>query len=416
MNLTDRRRAISDEDCQRAAEALRNNNGNQAAAAREIGEARSTLQDWVKRAARKGMLGFQPVMPGYVVSTVSTQTGAGGEKEREWITQRPEPIDAQAVPTGHSVKGVSSLVNATGEVQARWIKTKADEPSLESVIETLKSAFSDIEGAAKPAKQPDTVAADLLTLVPCNDWHLNLLTWAREVGQNWNLKDAERTIGAAIEDAISRSPSSEIGVVLGGGDLVHADGKLNQTTSGTPQNVDDRYQKGLEAVFRLKVKTIDAALQKNKTVIVRILPGNHDEITSVAIVYYLLAWYRNEPRVTVDVDASLFFYFRFGKVMLAATHGHTVKLKDMPSIMAHRRAEDWGATRFRYGHGFHLHHKSQLVSEGGGVSLETHQAPIPQDAWHHASGFLSGRSIQTISYHKEFGEVSRVRVAILDAN
>jgi hypothetical protein len=92
-----------------------------------------------------------------------------------------------------------------------------------------------------------------------------------------------------------------------------------------------------------------------------------------------------------------------------------VKLKDMASIMAHRRAADWGATKFRYVHGFHIHHQSKFATEGGGVISESHQAPIPQDAWHYGAGFLSGRSVQTIQYHRDFGEVGRVRVAILDA-
>jgi hypothetical protein len=149
--------------------------------------------------------------------------------------------------------------------------------------------------------------------------------------------------------------------------------------------------------------------------LIRILPGNHDPYSSVAIAYFLLAWYRNEPRVSVDVDPSLFFWFRFGKVLLGATHGHTVKPQQMAAIMAHRRAEDWGATKFRHVHAFHLHHTSKFATEGNGVITEVHQAPVPQDAWHFGSGFLSGRSLQTITYHADFGEISRCRVAILDA-
>jgi hypothetical protein len=49
------------------------------------------------------------------------------------------------------------------------------------------------------------------------------------------------------------------------------------------------------------------------------------------------------------------------------------------------------------------------------VICEIHQAPIPQDAWHFASGFLSGRSMQAITYHAKFGEIGRVRTAIMDA-
>jgi len=101
--------------------------------------------------------------------------------------------------------------------------------------------------------------------------------------------------------------------------------------------------------------------------------------------------------------------------MLGATHGHTVKIAKMPGIMAARCAEDWGATKFRYVHGFHLHHSAKTATEGDGVICEIHQAPIPQDAWHYGSGFISARSLQAITYHSEYGEIGRVRTAILDA-
>ena len=166
------------------------------------------------------------------------------------------------------------------------------------------------------------------------------------------------------------------------------------------------------AACRFFVKTIDLALQKFPNVTVRVLAGNHDNHTSYAIAYFLLAWYRNEIRVEIDADASIFWWHKFGKVMLGAAHGHTVKMKDMPQVMAVRRPEDWGQTKHRYVHGFHIHHQSKFVSEGGGVICESHQAPVAQDAWHFGEGFLSNRSMQSITYHKEHGEVSRNRVAV----
>jgi hypothetical protein len=242
-----------------------------------------------------------------------------------------------------------------------------------------------------------------------------MFSWGKETGSDWDLKIAEKTIGEAIEDTIERSPSSKTGVLLGGGDLLHADNQRNETFNGTKQDVDGRYPKIIETAIRLKVRSVDCALRRYNNLIVRELPGNHDPHASVAIAYALAAWYRNEPRVTVDTDPSRFWWMRFGRCMFVATHGDMVKIKDMPAIMAHRRAEDWGATKFRYVHGFHLHHSAKFATEGGGVICEVHQAPIPQDAWHFGSGFLSGRSLQAISYHREFGEVGRVRTAILDA-
>jgi hypothetical protein len=399
---------LSDELAQQAADALRAH-GDKTAAARELDIPINTFRHRIKIAAQRGMLlGVAPAMPGFRISQVTD--GPAGQS----VQQKPEHGDAFVIPAGHKIKGVSALVNPDGDEIVKWIKTTEGVLDPLELAAALRASFVDYEPAALPAPAPAAPAADLLTLIPANDWHLGMSAWGKQVGVNWDLKIAESTIGRAIEDTIARSPSCAQAIVLGGGDLLHADNRRNETTNGTPQDVDGRYQKIVDTATRLMVRTIDAALRHHNHVTVRVLPGNHDEHATVAIAYFLLAWYRNETRVTVDADPSLFFWHRFGKVMLGATHGHTVKIDKMPGIMAARRAADWGATKYRYVHGFHLHHSAKVATENNGVICETHQAPIPQDAWHFGSGYLSGRSLQAITYHREFGEVSRVRTAIMD--
>lgn len=399
--------SLPTEELRRRADAYREH-GTLIKAAAALGIGKSALHDSIKRAAEAGLLGTEPVLPGFRISKISNTPGG------TFIQQTQERGDRFEVPAGHVVKGVSALVDAQGRVIQQWQKTAVEQSPVD-VAAILKEAFHDVQPAA-PVAVPAQVYDDLLTLTPLADWHIGLFSWHRETDTNWDLKIAESVIGSAIEDLIARTPPSANAIVLGGGDLLHSDNNENKTArSGNVLQVDGRYQKVLMTACRLVVRSIDASLKRHGHVTVRILPGNHDEHASVAVAYFLLAWYRNEPRVTVDVDPSLFFWFRFGKVMIGATHGHTVKLKDMASIMAHRRAEDWGATRHRFIHGFHIHHSSKFASEGGGVISESHQTPTPQDAWHFGSGFLSGRSMQSISYHKEYGEVSRVRVAMMDA-
>lgn len=401
---------VSPAEMQRTLDAYHAADKVQVRTAEALGISRGALQDRLRRASRQGLLGYTPVMPGFEVKTVSSKAADGS-----WVKQAREPGDVFEPLPGHIVKGESALVDPDGRVTAKWVKTTLGHDPVD-VAEVLKAAFANYEPAARPAPAPEVVSEDLLTLIPCNDWHVGMFAWERETDSNWDLKIAERVIGRGIEDAIARSPASGTAIVLGGGDLTHADNNKNQTArSSNTLDVDGRHQKIVETAGVLLTRAIDAALLRNGRVIVRNLKGNHDEETAPAIAWFLRAWYRNEPRVTVDLDQSLFFHHRFGKVMLSATHGHEAKLSDMPGIMAHRRAEDWGATKFRYAHGFHVHHKSKMATEGGGVVMESHQAPIPQDAWHFGSGFLSGRSLQTISYHQAYGEVSRVRVAILDS-
>lgn len=407
---------LSDELAQQAADAFKQYGEKKYLAARALGLHRNTFDSRLEIAAERGMLGYNAVLPGYAVKETSEQQDADGNVEKRWVRQTREPGDEFAVPAGHVIKGVSALVDPDGRELAKWIKTREGQLDPLALADELKKAFSDYQPAAAPALPPAATADDLLNLFPANDWHVGMFAWSKETGENWDLKIAERVIGEAVNDVISRAPAAGTCVVLGGGDLLHADNNENKTArSGNVLQVDGRYPKVVLVAGRLMVHTVNAALSRNTHVIARVLPGNHDEHTAVAIAYFLLAWYRNEPRVTVDVDPSLFWWHRFGLVQLGATHGHTVKIADMPGIMAHRRAEDWGATKFRYVHGFHLHHNAKLATEGGGCICEIHQAPIPQDAWHYGAGFLSGRSLQAITYHRDFGEIGRVRTAILDA-
>lgn len=406
---------LSDELARQALEAVREQGGNKDRAARALNIPPKTLRHRYNVAIRRGMAGTRPVLDGFNITKTTAVIGPDGDIEREFIQQKPEAGGEFEIPPGHVVKGVSAFLDAEGREVAKWIKTREGIDPL-GAVQAIKDAFSDWPGRAEPIPAPIAPAASLLTLLPCNDWHIGMYAWGRETQENWDLTIAEETIGGAVVDLVARTPSSGQAVVLGGGDLTHNDNSQNRTAkSGNALDVDGRYPKVVETAARLSVRAVDACLSRHDKVVVRILPGNHDEHTAVAITYFLSAWYRNEPRVTVDTDPSLFWWYRFGQVMLGATHGHTVKIQGMAQIMAHRRAEDWGATKHRYVHGFHLHHSAKIATEGGGVISEIHQAPIPQDAWHFGAGFLSGRSMQAITYHADHGEISRVRAAIMDA-
>ena len=364
--------------------------------------------DAVRRsAARAGKLGFAPVLPGYEVSQISTNTKTGDA----WVKQRPELGPEFEVPEGHIVKGVSALVGPDGRTLASWVKTKEGAVDPAEIAKSFEAAFRDFKPVAKPRPAPEiSDGLGRLTLFPVPDLHHGLQSWGRENKDDWDLKISESVISKTFMKLASRSLSSEVAVLLGGGDQMHANTNENVTPrSRHPLQVDGRFDKVLEATGRLFVRMADALLDKHQQVVVRILKGNHDEEASVAIAYFLLAWYRNEPRLTVDADPSLFWWFLFGETFLGATHGHTVKREKMPSIMAHREAKSWGLSKFRYVHSFHLHHSQRISTELEGVIVETHQSPAAQDSYNFGSGYLSGRSLCAITYDKKFGEVGRVR-------
>jgi len=365
MNLTD--------DQLKEAIDLLASEGTVAGAARKLGIARSSMQNRLQRASERGLDGRLP----------------------------------QVLPVGQRIVAESTLYDDAGNLRQRWVKTKV-ERAVEDDIDIIKSAFEDFPSNYQSVKQPVFTFTDNLTLYPLADWHLGLYAWKEETEADWDLVTAEKIIESAMNSVFDCTPKSKRAIILGGGDLLHADSPDNQTAkSKNPLDVDTRYQKVLRTACHLLVRIIDRALDCHEEVLVRILSGNHDSQSAVAVSYFLAAWYRNEKRITVDTDPSLFFWHRFGKVMLGASHNHTVKIAQMPGIMAARRAEDWGKSRFRYIHGFHLHNASKTATEGNGCLTEIHQSPAPKDAWHFESGFISNRSVKSITYHRELGEISR---------
>ena len=403
---------LSDELAWEAAEAFRQAGNVATVAADAIGISRGAFQNRLAVAARRGMLGTDPVMPGFVITSVSTTHDDAGDIIRKHVRQTPEiehgPFN---LPEGHLIKGVSALLDASGNVQQQWVKTREGELDPLWIAEKIKEAFADWTPAALPTLEPAT-NDDILTLIPLADMHLGLYAWGPESGKNWDLKTACRKYRETIKQVVECSPPSATAIVLGGGDYLHANTNDLRTRTGNVLDGDGRTDKVIDEAVKLAVFTVDLALQKHGEVRVRFLKGNHDEYASIAIVFALAAWYRNEPRVIVDKDPSLYWWFRFKNTLLGATHGHNTKITEMPLIMANRTPKDWGETKHRYIHTFHVHHKTQHIFESGGVIAESHQSPVPQDAYHSGRGYISGRSMQSITYHADRGEIVRNKVAL----
>lgn len=317
------------------------------------------------------------------------------------------------VPRGHVVKGVSSLIDSQGNLVQEWVKTKEGEYDPLAMAEMLREVFADFEGPVFKPVSYNSYPIDILTLYPMPDMHLGLFAWKGESQTDWDLSIAIDKYEQAMQRVGQSAMESDECVVLGGGDFLHADNSQNRTLqSGNILDVDTRYAKVFQRGAELLVYQVEIAKKKHNTVHVRILPGNHDEHTAIALTWFLHAWFRNDSRVVIDTDPSVYWYRQFGLTMLAATHGHAAKLVDMPMIMAGREPKMWGNTEHRYAHGFHVHHKTQRVFEAGSVITESHQAPTPQDEYHFSKGYLAGRSMSSISYHRDSGEISRTKVVL----
>jgi hypothetical protein len=294
-----------------------------------------------------------------------------------------------------------------GEKVLEWSNQKS-----EGSIDAIKEAFKSFKPRCKPTQSPKLDSFDIATVYMCADWHVGLLSWGRETGVNWDLDIAQGVIKGAIGRLIQSSPSTSQGVVLGLGDLLHSDGYDGVTpTSKHILDTDGRYPKILQCATLLILHTVHAALTKHKKVLVRILPGNHDPESAIAVTLALHLFFQNEPRVTVDDDPSYFWWWRWGKCLLGATHGDQAKMPDLPLIMASRNPDDWAKSKWRHIFSGHVH--SQTGMEKAGVTVESFQTLTAPDAWHNRRGYGATRSITAVNFHKDFGEVSRHKSNII---
>jgi hypothetical protein len=370
--------AVSDEELRRRVEAYQKC-GNQRIAAEELGISRESLQRALKNAAR---LGLAPghfengVAPGYLMGKVTVQRNADGDVERTWERQSP------------SAQGALDIIAG----------------AVEGILADAKS------GLAKTAK-PKLHDADLLTVIPMGDPHFGLMTWAKEVGENFDLKIAEELTFGAVDRLCELTPASEIAMLLNLGDFYHADNSTNRTPiSGASLDVDGRFQLIAQVGLRAMARCIRRLLEKHATVVVRNNRGNHDPHQAYMLSLALDALFSEEPRVTVEMTPASFYYYRFGKTLIGSTHGDGAKLGDLPLIMASDVPHDWAASTWRVWHCGHVHHDQ--LKDHPGCTVETHRTLAANDAWHRHMGYRSGRDLKAIIYHKTHGEVSRIRCGL----
>lgn len=400
---------ITDEDLQAAVAALRANGNNKAYAAHSIGMALSTYKDRLKMAGRRGLLGYEPVVEGFEIKKISTQQDDAGTVTKTFVQQVPEREGVFELPEGHVIKGVSAYLDADGKVIGKWIKTKTDT-IVPAMIEALKLVFAETDKATL-ANPPEHTNSELCSVYPIADQHNGMVAWGKETGESYDLKIGAARLRDCMTRLVSQSPNSRLGIILNLGDWQHTDDNKNMTPGhGNILDVDSRYFKILSAGVRLMKDCVDLALQKHEHVIVANIPGNHDPHASIALTIALHERYENEPRVTIDLDPSDFFYHRFGETLIGATHGHKMKPDKMAMNMAVTHREDWGATKYHWMLFGHIHHET--AKEVGDVRVESFQTLAAKDAYASSHGYNAGQSLSSITLHLTEGEIGRHRINI----
>lgn len=324
----------------------------------------------------------------------------------------PSQDMTKPVPDGFVVSGVSTYYNEDGVPTGQWVKSKLqEEDRLIAMREAIAEMMQDYKGAAKPTKPPKRSNDDIVVGIPMGDPHIGMYAWAEEAGEDFDINIARSDLLSATKQLIDAAPPAHKCLIVNLGDFFHSDNQSNRTSrSGAALDVDSRWSKVLKLGCMLMVDVVKLALKKHPEVEVINAIGNHDDHSSVMLAAFLDAYFSNEDRVTIQPTTSKFHYFKFGKVFIGVTHGDTVKHRDLGEVMATDKPEEWGGSEHRYWLCGHIHHSSK--TELRGCTIESFRTLAAKDAWHAAQGYRSGRDMNAIVWHKEFGEVARYRCDI----
>ena len=279
-------------------------------------------------------------------------------------------------------------------------------------LATLREALlGDITAAEdwKSERQPDLAEQGRrLVVIAPSDVHMGALCWGEETGsQNYDLQIACRDLLGSVAwliDRVSRIGRPARVLLPVGNDLLHIDNVAATTTAGTPQDIDGRYHKTFRAAVETYRTIVGWCLDFADCVDVRIVPGNHDTLSSFTVGEVLRAIYAEHPRVHVVNSPNPRTYYRWGATLLQLTHGRDEKLTDLAMIAAAEAGEDWGQCPFREALTGHYH--SELVCERTGFLRRQLPSLAPPTAWGARKGFVGNkRRAMALEYDFEDGMI-----------
>lgn len=355
--------------------------GSQSAAAKALGINSRAILGVIRAVEKKAARGgYAPghfkdgVAPGYLMGKVTVQRGPNGI-ERTWERQSPDNVEREAA--------IRAAIAAVTEELPRLAPVPAPDRAGRGAL-----------------------AASLCNLFTITDYHVGMLAWDKEGGDNWDLRIAEDTLAAAMLRLIESAPRARVAVVNQLGDFLHFDGLEAVTpTHRHTLDADSRFRKVVGAAIRILRRVIDAALATHDEVHVVMAEGNHDLASSAWLQALFAALYENEPRVTVNDAALPYYVYQHGRVMLGFHHGHIKKVGGLPLHFATSYPRIWGDTVKRYIHVGHRHHVEE--KEHPGVKTVQHSTLAARDAHTSRGGWHSDRQAIAITYHADYGEWER---------
>jgi hypothetical protein len=325
------------------------------------------------------------------------------------------------VPRTHVAQGVSvyhpAVKDAAGNVTepAAWVKANLRKAAHDEMVRDAMRAFvEELPRLELPPAADRDYSTDVIPWIQIGDAHIGMLAHAAEVGENFDVKIAEREICGAMAQLIDEMPYCERVVISDLGDFTHYENFTATTeASGHALDFDSRFPKMIKAYSRIMRFIVERALTKAKIVDVMINQGNHSRTNDIWMAVLLKAVYEGNERVNVLDNDSVFIGYRMGKTLVMVHHSDKCPPARLRTVMTTDYRRDFGETDFHYIDIGHVHHRSVAVDEGG-IVIESWNHLAASDKWAHEAGYRSSKSISVVLRSKTYGEIGRRTLGIAE--
>lgn len=293
---------------------------------------------------------------------------------------------------------------------------------LDLFTETLKESLNKSIRIIKP--KPYSVISDNIVIFHLSDLHLGKLAWAKETGKNYDVKIAQQMFKEALNDLISHSLlyKPEKAYLIVGNDVANYDKAypFPQTTAGTPQEADIRWQKMFTLIINLYIEAIATIQTVIPIVEIINVPGNHAFQTEFYIGEVLRFKFQGlEPYFIVNNLPESRKYIMYGKNLVGLAHGKWEVPQNLHSLMSTDPIPEkyWHKSKFRYFYLGDKHHEIDILAgksklkigeDFNGVKIEYATAISLTDSYEAMRGWRSISGASAMIHNYKHGRIAKI--------
>jgi hypothetical protein len=361
-----------------ALEALAQNNGVAAQAARSIDINVDTFRSRVKLAKDRGLHLSSGARNSMNLS------GLGGlEVKGGWIGV----FNDDGVKIGNN----------------QWGAPKGQEASSESVAEKIAATLSGIV-AIPEIIMGSRPREDVVNLFANSDFHLGAVMPEGKGHRAYNREIAIERVKAGFSELHGSLSPADTAIVLDNGDRLHANDDRDVTVkSGHRLKVEGSHGSNFLLGLETSIWQIEMALTTHNKVIYQANPGNHDPNIPQPLLVALQMRYLNNPRVKIETEESHLSIFQRGRVFISSHHGHGQKPPALAASIQHTFRQQYGVSDFHYLYTGHLH--SEKSDTFGGMQWTQLPSIVSTTQYEEEMGFTDTSGI----YGASFDTVNRGR-------